>query len=72
MTGICVRREKAALSSGYRSHPANAPAGSYRSSVGDRPMIMPLAAFDFWLEGETVEALNLQLPLQEGMLGIVA
>ena len=25
MTAICVRREKAALSSGCKSHPANAP-----------------------------------------------
>ena len=32
MTAICVRREKAALSSGCKSHPANAPAGSNRSS----------------------------------------
>jgi hypothetical protein len=29
-----VRREKAALSSGCKSHPANAPAGSNRSSHG--------------------------------------
>jgi putative SOS response-associated peptidase YedK len=28
--------------------------------------------FDFWLEGETVEALKLQRPLPDGMLGIVA
>src|SRR5215831_17427877 len=29
-----VRRDKAALSSGCKSHPANAPAGSNRSSCG--------------------------------------
>jgi hypothetical protein len=29
-----VRREKAALSSGCKSHPATAPAGSNRSSYG--------------------------------------
>jgi hypothetical protein len=29
-----VRREKAALSSGCKAHPANAPAGSNRSSHG--------------------------------------
>jgi hypothetical protein len=29
-----VRREKAALSSGCKPHPANAPAGSNRSSYG--------------------------------------
>ena len=34
MTAICVRREKAALSSGCKSDPANAPAGSNRSSHG--------------------------------------
>ena len=35
---ICVRREKAALSSGCKSHPANAPAGSNRSSHGGNEM----------------------------------
>jgi hypothetical protein len=35
-------------------------------------MTMPLAAFDLWLEGETVEAQKLQRPLPEGILGIVA
>ena len=34
----CVRREKAALSSGCKSHPANAPAGSNRSSHGGNKM----------------------------------
>ena len=34
MTAVGVRRDKAALSSGCESHPANAPAGSYRSSHG--------------------------------------
>jgi len=33
-----VRREKAALSSGCKSHPANAPAGSNRSSHGGDEM----------------------------------
>jgi hypothetical protein len=31
VTGLGVRRDKAALSSGCKSHPANAPAGSSRS-----------------------------------------
>jgi hypothetical protein len=34
VTGFGVRREKAALSSGCKSHPATAPAGSNRSSHG--------------------------------------
>ena len=34
MTAWGVRRDKAALSSGCKSHPANAPAGSSRSSYG--------------------------------------
>ena len=34
MSLIGVRREKAALSSGCKSHPATAPAGSNRSSYG--------------------------------------
>jgi hypothetical protein len=38
MTAFCVRREKAALSSGCKSHPANAPAGSNRSSHGGDEM----------------------------------
>ena len=38
MTAICVRREKAALSGGCKSHPANAPAGSNRSSHGGDEM----------------------------------
>jgi len=33
-----VRRDKAALSSGCKSHPANAPAGSNRSSHGGNEM----------------------------------
>ena len=33
-SALPVRREKAALSSGCKSHPANAPAGSNRSSHG--------------------------------------
>src|SRR5206468_1072528 len=33
-TATGVRRDKAALSSGCESHPANAPAGSSRSSYG--------------------------------------
>ena len=35
---LYVRREKAALSSGCKSHPANAPAGSNRSSHGGDEM----------------------------------
>jgi hypothetical protein len=34
MSGPGVRRDKAALSSGCKSHPAIAPAGSSRSSYG--------------------------------------
>src|SRR5215472_6020597 len=34
MSGCGVRREKAALSSGCKPHPAHAPAGSNRSSYG--------------------------------------
>ena len=34
MSVVGVRREKAALSSGCKSHPATAPAGSNRSSYG--------------------------------------
>jgi hypothetical protein len=34
MSALGVRRDKAALSSGCKSHPANAPAGSNRSSQG--------------------------------------
>src|SRR5215813_13800407 len=34
MSLMGVRRDKAALSSGCKSHPANAPAGSSRSSYG--------------------------------------
>jgi hypothetical protein len=34
MSARGVRRDKAALSSGCKSHPANAPAGSSRSSYG--------------------------------------
>src|SRR5882757_1504716 len=37
-SAICVRREKAALSSGCKSYPANAPAGSNRSSHGGDEM----------------------------------
>jgi hypothetical protein len=35
---ICVRREKAALSSGCKPHPATAPVGSNRSSHGGDEM----------------------------------
>jgi hypothetical protein len=34
LSALPVRRDKAALSSGCESHPANAPAGSNRSSYG--------------------------------------
>ena len=34
MSALGVRRDKAALSSGCKSHPATAPAGSNRSSHG--------------------------------------
>jgi hypothetical protein len=35
---VAVRGEKAALSSGCKSHPATAPAGSNRSSYGGNEM----------------------------------
>ena len=38
MTALDVRRAKAALSSGCKPHPANAPAGSNRSSHGGNEM----------------------------------
>ena len=38
MSALRVRREKAALSSGCKPHPANAPAGSNRSSHGGDEM----------------------------------
>ena len=38
MTAMGVRREKAALSSGCKSHPATAPAGSNRSRHGGDEM----------------------------------
>jgi hypothetical protein len=38
MTAPGVRREKAALSSGCKAHPAPAPAGSNRSSYGGDEM----------------------------------
>jgi hypothetical protein len=38
MTAICVRREKAALSSACEAHPVNAPAGSNRSGHGGDEM----------------------------------
>src|SRR5208283_305962 len=37
-SAVGVHREKAALSSGCKSHPANAPAGSNRSSHGGDEM----------------------------------
>jgi hypothetical protein len=38
MSALGVRREKAALSSGCKPHPATAPAGSNRSSYGGNEM----------------------------------
>ena len=38
MSGLRVRRDKAALSSGCKPHPATAPAGSNRSSHGGNEM----------------------------------
>ena len=38
MSGLRVRRDKAALSSGCKPHPATAPAGSNRSSHGGNKM----------------------------------
>ncbi len=39
MTDIGVRRAKAALFCGCKSHPANAPAGSNRSNYGGDEMV---------------------------------
>src|SRR5215472_18432108 len=41
MSASPVRRDKAALSSGCESHPANAPAGSNRSSYGGDEVAEP-------------------------------
>src|ERR1700690_3424548 len=41
MTASRVRRDKAALSSGCKPHPANAPAGSNRSSYGGNEVDEP-------------------------------
>jgi hypothetical protein len=38
MSELGVRRGKAVISSGCKTHPANAPAGSNRSSHGDDEM----------------------------------
>jgi hypothetical protein len=38
LSALRVRREKAALSSGCKAHPATAPAGSNRSSHGGNKM----------------------------------
>jgi hypothetical protein len=35
-------------------------------------ILTTIEEFDLWLGGETVEALKLQRPLPDGMLGIVA
>ena len=39
MAGLGVRRDKAALSSGCKAHPAIAPAGSNRSNYGGNEMV---------------------------------
>jgi len=44
MSAVGVRRGKAALSSGCKSHPATAPAGSNRSSHGGNEVA---EAFDY-------------------------
>jgi hypothetical protein len=53
MTAPGVRREKAALSSGCKPHPANAPAGSDRSRQGGNELA---EAFDYrvtnWWQSE--------------------
>ena len=48
MSALRVRREKAALSSGCKSHPANAPAGSNRSSHGGDEMGLTLCPDEAW------------------------
>jgi hypothetical protein len=44
MTACGMRREKAALSRGCKSHPATAPAGSNRSSHGGKKPVPPKTA----------------------------
>jgi len=52
MSVIGVRRAKAALSSGCKSHPAIAPAGSHRSSHGDPAPAcgIPNVGLSVWIE----------------------
>jgi hypothetical protein len=49
MTVLGVRRAKAALSSGCKSHPATAPAGSHRSSHGGNEVASDLQ--QMWRRG---------------------
>ena len=56
MSATGVRRDKAALSSGCKSHPANAPAGSNRSTYGTIHNLInfTLRAWRTWyIDGDT-------------------
>jgi hypothetical protein len=57
MSALGVRRDKAALSSGCKSHPATAPAGSNRSSYGG---------------DEIAEAFGCKLSLPRGFMPVSA
>src|SRR5208283_1116355 len=59
-TALGVRREKAALSSGCKSHPATAPAGSNRSSHGGDKM-----AEAFGIAGHELVAARVCRPQRE-------
>src|ERR1700731_2787607 len=61
-----VRRDKAALSSGCKPHPATAPAGSNRSShVGNG---VAEAGLQFAITGNAVPAVPADLPLTDAFL----
>jgi hypothetical protein len=53
-----VRRDKAALSSGCKSHPANAPAGSSRSSYGGDEILKPLECVSRIGDSASVQAVT--------------
>src|SRR5580704_17105595 len=66
MSGLGVRRAKAALSSGCKPHPATAPAGSNRSShVGNG---VAEAGLQFAITGNAVPAVPADLPLTDAFL----
>jgi hypothetical protein len=55
MSATGVRREKAALSSGCKSHPAIAPAGSNRSNHGGNEVAEAFGYSDAFQRGESYE-----------------